>query len=101
MPFAPRSLRGTNPFYVLLTLAGVAFVITACLYGVMTVQMLDPSRAQAAAADQKSLIAVVDRHGVTALLIELGVLATSSALAMTTDGFWTRRGRGKESEPSA
>ena len=30
-----RNQEGTNPFYILLVIAGVAFTVTACAYGVM------------------------------------------------------------------
>ena len=87
--------RVFNPFYVLLTLVGVAFVITACLYGVMTVRMLDPFAAEAASANaearEHALMTAVDKHGALAMAIEVGVLGVLTVLAITTDDFWTRR----------
>jgi hypothetical protein len=93
-------LKGANPFYVMLAIVGVVFVITACLYGVMTVRMLDPA-GQPQQAGGAELIVFVDRHGATALAIELGVLAILTVLAISTDGFWTRRATSFNPEPAA
>ncbi|MCA9151991.1 MAG: hypothetical protein KDA92_21960 [Planctomycetales bacterium] len=90
-----RSARA-NPFYVLLVVVGTAFVLTACAYGVMAVKQLHASQASwsrdtprdTPAADAR-FIAFMDTHGVKLMLVEVGVLAVASALAMGTDSWWT------------
>jgi hypothetical protein len=79
--------QAANPFYVLSIVAGVAFAITACAYGVMTVRGLDPH-----AADEGGLVGLMDEHGLAIMLVELSVLGVLTVLAIGTDDFWTRRG---------
>src|SRR5262245_15736813 len=81
---------GGNPFYVLLVIAGVAFVVTACAYGVMAFRQANPL-APALAEDDASLMGMLDRHGALILLVQVVVLALLSICAMGTDKFWDRR----------
>jgi hypothetical protein len=80
-----------NPFYPLLVIVGVAFSITACAYGVMTVKMLQPAGAEEVRQADTGLLPFLDRHGMTLLLSELGALAVLTFAAIGTDDFWTRR----------
>ncbi|MBM4002125.1 MAG: hypothetical protein FJ295_02395 [Planctomycetes bacterium] len=82
--------RAKNPFYVLLVLSGVAFTVTACAYGVMTVRGLRP---ETAIVDDQAggLLPFLDRHGGKLMLAEITVLAASSLLAMLTDDYWNRQ----------
>ena len=84
------TLRQTlaNPFYVLLLMAGVAFSLTACAYGVMTVRGLHRVEASGPGG---LLMGWLDEHGFALMLIELGVLAMFCFLAVTTDAYWERR----------
>lgn len=83
--------KPTNPFYAVLVVAGVAFTITACAYGVMTVRGMRGATEPAASG----LISFLERHGFRLLMIELGVLAIATVLAMATDDYWTRRGQAR------
>jgi hypothetical protein len=92
----PRSKKSANPFYVLLVIAGVTFAITATAYGVMAFRDAQP----ATAADQSSmtneghpLLAWMDHHGETALMVELAFLAVCTFGAIGTDDYWQRRQR--------
>jgi hypothetical protein len=81
--------RAKNPFYVLLIVSGVAFTVTACAYGVMTVRGLRPETALA--DDQLSgLLPFLDRHGGKLMLAEIAVLAAASLMAMLTEDYWNR-----------
>ena len=75
-----------NPFYAVLVVVGVAFVVTACAYGVMTVRGLDPH-----AADEGGLVGLMDRHGLSILVAELVLLGVLTVLAIGTDNYWTAR----------
>lgn len=80
-----------NPFYPLLVAAGMAFAITACAYGVMTVKMLQPAGAEEVRQAGAGLLYFLDRHGLTLLLSELGALGVLTVAAIGTDDFWARR----------
>ena len=84
-----------NPFYVLLLLAGVAFAITACAYGVMTVKRLDAYSIAKSAGDS-SFLDFVNEYGFQALMIELAVLAVTTFAAIGTDEYWMRRAAAKD-----
>lgn len=75
-----------NPFYVLLLIVGTAFAITACAYAVMVVQNLEPSRGQ----PSNELLRLMDEHGFTLMMLEIGLLAVTTFAAIGTDTFWTR-----------
>ena len=67
---------------------GVAFAITACAYGVMTVRGLDPHL-----ADEQGLMGLMSQHGLTILVVELVLLGVLTVLAIATDDYWTGGGR--------
>lgn len=84
--------KPTNPFYILLLLAGCAFSITACAYGVMTVRQLNAGRSLGRHIDtpptSSSGIAfneLVDRHGAKAMTIEIIVLGIGTLGAIAYD----------------
>ena len=76
----------TNPFYVLLIIAGVLFVITACAYFTMAVR-----EAGGASASSHGLTALLSRYGLTILMAELALLAIATFGAIGTDDYWNRR----------
>ncbi len=79
-----------NPFYVLLTLVGIAFCLTAFAYGVMTVRDLHPDLAQPATASGQQLMLWMDVHGFQLLMSEVAALAICTVAAMATDEWWDR-----------
>src|SRR5438094_10014204 len=86
-----------NPFYALLLVVGVAFLLTATSYGVLAFRDV---QGQSAAASGSGLMLFLDRHGAILLAAELAVLIVSSLGAMATDGYWTRRAlRASPAEP--
>ena len=93
-----RSRKGANPFYVLLVITGLAFVMTAMVYVVMACRdasVRDRPAAEAAAALEAAgdhpLMQWMRRNGNAALLTELGLLAVCTFAAIGTDSFWQRR----------
>jgi hypothetical protein len=82
-----RRGRGINPFYPLLVVVSVVFVVTACAYTFMAVRAISIG----AAGDPHPLSVFLDRHGMLLLILEVAALAVVSFLAMGTDRYWTRR----------
>jgi len=89
-----------NPFYPLLVVAGTAFCITACAYGLLAMRSLRPHHAGPTAhvgagpvepRGPHPLFTFLERDGTNLLLGELALLAIFSFAAMGTDGYWTRR----------
>lgn len=81
---------GGNPFYALLVIAGVAFVLTACAYGVMAFRQARPD-SQPLAETDTSLLGILDRHGALILGGQIVLLAVLTAGAMGTDDYWEKR----------
>ena len=86
-----RTKKRVNPFYVLLVLVGVAFVVTASAYFVMCLKQLHTTSLYAMndAADQ-AFVRVMDQYGVKVMLIELAVLGVATFGAIGTDRFWEK-----------
>jgi hypothetical protein len=81
-----------NPFYAVLVVAGVAFAVTACAYGVMTFVSLRAAEAgQNPAALPSSLVRFMNDHGERMLGGELLLLAVAAVGAISTDRYWQRR----------
>ena len=78
-----------NPFYVLVAVFGVVFVITACAYGTMAYRAIAP--AVDAQARGQGLMGFLDRYGMQLLGIELAVLGAASLGAMWLDQVRSRR----------
>jgi hypothetical protein len=78
-----------NPFYVLVVVAGVVFVVTACAYGTMAYRAIAP--AVGVEARQAGLMGFLDRYGVQSLSVELAVLGVASLAAMWLDQIRSRR----------
>ena len=87
----PPSKKSANPFYALLIIVGIAFVITAMSFWIMSLQTLQSVQAPDADQPPHPLVAWVAAHGVTALLVELALLAVCTAAAIGTDDYWQRR----------
>jgi hypothetical protein len=84
--------KPVNPFYLLLVVAGVAFAVTACAYGVTAMRALrsDPA-AKGRALEENELTRFMSQHGNTLLVGELLVLGAATVAAISTDGYWSRR----------
>ena len=82
----PKPQSVTNPFYVLLLLAGVLFVITACAYFTMAVREAD-----GAASAGHGLMKFLSQYGLQLLIGELLLLAIGTFGAISTDEYWSRR----------
>jgi hypothetical protein len=90
-----RSRKFANPFYGLLLIAGITFVLTATAFCVMVCReaRLGTASVVAAPSVDHPLLAWMSRHGEAALTIELSVLALCTFGAIATDDFWQRRAR--------
>lgn len=82
-----RKKDRVNPFYVVLLGVGTLFVITCFGYFVMTLNQMDVS--QIAASRENSFIRLMEKHGLTLLIVELVVLAICTFAAIGTDDYWT------------
>ncbi len=91
-----KAREPVNPFYVLLVLLGIVFLVTACAYGVMAYRALSPEVARQ--AKPHPLTEFLDDHGVELLGGELALLAAASFAAMGLDR-WRDLRRPKESPP--
>lgn len=92
-----QSNKFFNPFYGLLVVAGVLFVVTAVAYGVMYVCELHG----APSVGEHPLLVWLQRHGDAALVVELLLLAVATFGAIGTDNYWQRRAHEREEEASA
>jgi hypothetical protein len=84
-----------NPFYALLVVAGILFVITVFAYGFMAFQSLHGSPADIDRHHDHPLWAWMRANGNTAVLTELAVLGVLCLAAMGTEGIWEGRGARK------
>ena len=84
------SKKSANPFYALLVLVGLAFVVTAAAYGVMATREARAASTGKPVAEH-ALIRWMHEHGNTALIAELALLGVSTFGAIGTDEFWQRR----------
>lgn len=82
---------GTNPYYVLLVIVGIAFALTACAYSVMTLRAVHSSEAADANTPRSGLLEFLDRHGAALMGGELALLALATVAAIATDRYWMRR----------
>lgn len=92
---AKRIKKPFNPFYVLLILVGIAFCITACAYGVMTVRGLHDGAAMGANVSTtesgERLMEWLDKNGFRLMMIEIAILAVCTFSAIATDEYWTKQ----------
>jgi hypothetical protein len=82
--------KSFNPFYALLVVAGLVFVVTAFAYGFMAFQAVNAVRAEAGRHAAHPLFQWLRANGDAALLGELGVLAVLTVGAIATDRFWDK-----------
>ncbi len=86
--------RSSNPFYALVLLAGLAFVISACAYGTMLVR-ISRHRPQEGPTATPAWIQWMQHHGTWLLLGELALLGILTVAAIGTDDYWEKRGTGE------
>jgi hypothetical protein len=89
-----RSLKSKNPFYVLLVVTSILFVLTATGYCVMAFRDARPLAAAELArgpAAPHPLDTWMRRNGETALLVELAFLGVFVVGAISTDNYWQSR----------
>jgi hypothetical protein len=80
--------RLARAFYAILAVAGAAFVVTACAYGLMmlaAVHRPDPLQGTTP-LPRGGLLDFMQRHGEELLAWELSVMAVSAAAAVCADG---------------
>jgi hypothetical protein len=106
----PKIKEPVNPFYVLLVIVGVVFVITSCGYGLMAWRAMRPEVSRAATDHREGetagvagreghpLMRFLDRHGVEVLSGELIVLGAATFGAMWLDGLRTRRAAASQTQ---
>jgi hypothetical protein len=87
--------KSANPFYAVLLVAGITFVVTAAAYGVMATR---ESRAAVSGKPvaEHALMKWMRDHGDVALLGELAVLGIAVFAAIGTDNYWQRRAAHKQ-----
>ncbi len=85
-----RSKKSANPFYAILVIVGLTFVVTAAAYGVMAVREIRAATSSEPVAEH-ALMKWMHEHGNTALLSELAILGVCTFGAIGTDDFWQRR----------
>jgi uncharacterized membrane protein len=96
---AAKPSKPFNPFYALLLVVGTLFAITACAYGVMTVQMLRIGQSGLVAVETdspvagggSSLLHFLDVYGFQVMMWQLGVLAATTVAAIGLDEYFTSR----------
>ena len=75
----------SNPFYVLVVLTGLAFVLSALFYVVTLVRLQAPNGAASGSESANPLLAFFERQGEWLLLWEAAALALAAFLAMGLD----------------
>ena len=85
-----RKKDPSNPFYVLLVIVGVVFLITACAYGVMAFRSDRLARSGQVDRSNNGLVVFMRESGGKLLAAELLVLGLATAAAMASDRYWTR-----------
>jgi hypothetical protein len=90
--------KSANPFYGLLIIAGIAFVVTATAYCVMAYREREVAKAAELPAPKHPLMVWMKQHGEMALVAELAVLGIGTIGAIGTDDFWQRRAKAEKKE---
>jgi hypothetical protein len=86
-----------NPFYVVLIVVSVLFVVTVCGYTVLTFSTIK----SAAGKDEPQahqLLTFLDRQGVSLMLAEVALLAVTTVGAISTDHYWAQRAVRRDEE---
>ncbi|HEY2827914.1 MAG TPA: hypothetical protein VGJ04_09965 [Pirellulales bacterium] len=86
-----KSKAPINLFYGLCVVAGVAFTITACAYGVLMVRVNRGLDLSTAAPEEHPLMSLLDRYGMIILGVEVAVLVAVSVAAIMLDHYRGKR----------
>lgn len=93
----PKQREPFNPFYALLVVLGVVFLVTACAYYVMAFRALRPAPGGVGQGPASHpLTDLLDRQGIAILGWELGLLAAATFAAMGLDRFRSLRQQRRE-----
>jgi hypothetical protein len=84
----PAAKKAKNPFYAIVLIVGIGFLLTACAYTVMA--FLDAQGHRETTANS-GLLRFLNEHGVTVFGVELGVLCVAMVAAFATEDYWQRR----------
>jgi cytochrome b len=87
--------KSANPFYAVLIVAGLVFVVTAAAYGVMATRESRAALSGEPVAEH-ALMKWMHDNGNTALLTELAILSLATIAAIGTDDYWQRRTQQKK-----
>lgn len=87
--------KSANPFYAVLIVAGLVFVVTAAAYGVMATRESRAALSGEPVAEH-ALMRWMHDNGNTALLTELTILGVATIAAIATDDYWQRRTQRKQ-----
>jgi hypothetical protein len=85
------SKQPINPFYVLCVVAGVAFTVTACAYGLLMVRANRGLDLSSGAPEEHPLMSFLNRWGMIILSVEVAVLAAVSVAAIMLDHYRGKR----------
>lgn len=84
----PAAKKAKNPFYALVLIVGISFLLTACAYTVLAFLDVQGHRETAA---QSGLLNFLNEHGITLFGVELGMLCVVMVAAFATEDYWQRR----------
>jgi hypothetical protein len=91
-----KAKEPVNPFYLLLVVLGIVFLITACAYTVTAYRAISPAAGRDVGSHE--LTAFLDHYGLRMLTGELVLLAAATFGAMWLDRFRARQNRGESPE---
>jgi hypothetical protein len=74
-----------NPFYLLSAVAGVAFTVTACAFGLMILRTNRGLYSPEADPSEQPLMNLLDQHGLAILGAEVALLAAVTIAAIALD----------------
>jgi hypothetical protein len=94
----PHPKDPINPFYILSGIAGVAFTVTACAYGLIMVRANRGQSLIEEGGQVHPLLNLLDQHGLTILGVEVLLIGIVSIAAIVLDHFRGKRALRKAAE---
>jgi hypothetical protein len=92
-----KAKEPANPFYVLVIILGVVFLITACAYATMTYRAIVPGAPRDGGTH--ALMEFLDRYGMQLMAGQLVALAAATFGAMWLDRFRALGGQRDQTQP--